>query len=47
MEYEKYIYMGCLVFDDATFCKEIHDLLQLHIGRSIQDIGSIDLSHTL
>jgi len=47
MEYEKYIYMGCLVFDDATFCKEIHDLLQLHIGSSIKDIGSIDLSHIL
>ena len=47
IEYEKYTYMGCLVFDDATFCKQIHDLLQLHIGSSIKDIGSIDLSHIL
>ena len=47
IEYEKYGYMGCLVFDDAVFCKQIHNLLQSYIGSPIKDIGSIDLSFTL
>ena len=47
IEYEKEYYLGSLVFDDATFCKQIHDLLQNYIGSSIKDIGSIDLSFTL
>ena len=47
IEYEKEYYLGSLMFDDATFCKQIHDLLQNYIGSSIKDIGSIDLSFTL
>jgi hypothetical protein len=39
--------MGCLMFDDATFCKQINDLLQLYIGSPIKDIGSINLGFTL
>ena len=47
VEHEKLTYMGCLMFDDMTFCKQIYELLQFHIGRSIADIGNIELSHTL
>ena len=47
IEYENEYYLGCLFFDEATFCKQIHDLLQSYIGCSIKEIGSIDLSFTL
>ena len=47
MAHEPDYYIGCLMFDDHAFCKLIHELLQFCIGRSIQEIGSIDLSHTL
>ena len=46
-EHEKLTYMGCLIFDDMKFCAQIHDLLQFNVGRSIAEIGSIDLSQTL
>jgi hypothetical protein len=36
IEYEKEYYLGCLMFDDATF-----------VGRSIHDIGGIDLRDKL
>jgi len=47
MKYHNELYMGCLMVDDITFCKEIFRLLQSHIGYSIKEIGGIDLSHTL
>ena len=47
IEHEKQRYMGCLLFDDVAFSKEIHELLQLYVGCSIEEIGNIDLSHTL
>ena len=47
IEHEKENYMGCLMFDDATFCKQIHQLLQFYVGCSIEEIGNIDLSFTL
>jgi hypothetical protein len=34
-------------FDDPGFCCAIFTLLNSNIGRSIRDIGDIDLSHTL
>lgn len=47
MEYDGATYMGCLLCDDATFCAQLVELLQTHYGRSIQDIGDLDVSHTL
>ncbi len=35
--------MGCVIFDDATFCEQIHDLLQHHHGRSMKEIGDLSL----
>ena len=40
-------YVGCLIFDDNTFCRQVAALLQLNIGRPIRDIGDLDLSQTL
>ena len=44
---EKELYMGCLMVDDPSFCKQIFRLLQSYIGYSIAEIGGIDLRHTL
>jgi hypothetical protein len=47
MEYNKEHYVGALIFDSATFCRQIATILQAHIGEAISDIGSLDLSSTL
>jgi hypothetical protein len=47
MEYNREHYVGSLIFDDATFCRQIATLLQAHIGEAISDIGGLDVSHTL
>ena len=40
-------YMGFMIFDDPPFCYEIYHLLKSNLGRSIKEIGDIDLSYTL
>src|SRR5215471_12844017 len=40
-------YVGCLIVDDTSFCREIVKLLQTHCNHSIDRIGSLDLSHLL
>jgi hypothetical protein len=47
IEYEKTEYMGALLIDDDSFCRQIYDLLQRHIGYDIHYIGGLDLGHTL
>ncbi len=39
--------MGCLLFDDHNFCRVVVRLLERCCNRSIAEIGSIDVSHTL
>ena len=46
IEHEGSSYIGCLLFDDSTFCGQLATLLQNHCNRRISDIGSLDLSHT-
>src|SRR5919108_4900153 len=38
-------YIGTLIFKDHAFCKQITELLREHVGRSITDIGDLDVSH--
>ena len=45
--YDSKPYVGCLLFDDPGFCAFIGGLLKTHIDKSIEEIGSLDLSHTL
>jgi hypothetical protein len=45
--YEGSSYMGCLLFDDPAFCKQIVNLLHDYCNRPIAEIGSLDLSYTL
>ena len=40
-------YIGCLLIADQTFCAQIVKLLQDCSNRSIAEVGSLDLSHTL
>jgi hypothetical protein len=45
MQYEKATFLGCLMFDDYVFCRDLAQLLKGCYGRSIQEIGGLDLSH--
>lgn len=40
-------YMGTLPIEDASFCRAIYRILLKHLGRSIKEIGDIDLGYTL
>jgi hypothetical protein len=44
--YKKSHYMGTLLFDDRAFCLHIYQVLIEHCGKSIHQIGAIDLSYT-
>jgi hypothetical protein len=47
IDHEGASYMGCLLFSDPTFCREVVILLEGCLNRSIAEIGSLDVSHTL
>ena len=40
-------YIAVLAFDDPMFAKQLYQVLLKSIGRPIQEIGSLDLSHLL
>lgn len=44
MEYEKQEYMGCLLFNDYTFCGQVYHVLKAHCGDTIVEIGHLDAS---
>jgi hypothetical protein len=44
MEHAGAEYMGDLSISDAAFCSEIYAVLLRHCGKTIQEIGDIDLS---
>lgn len=43
IEYQGSAYMGCLVFDDRSFCSRIFNLLQRNLRREIAYISGLDL----
>jgi len=47
IEYEKEPYVGCLIFDDLSFCAQIAQVLRSQSDRPIKDIGDLDVLHTL
>ncbi len=47
MDHDGKTYVGTLIFENNTFCKQIGNLLRLHLKRPIKDIGDLDLSHFL
>ena len=40
-------YIAVLAFDDGMFAKQLYSLLEQQIGRSIREIGDLDLPHLL
>lgn len=46
IENENENYTGTLVFDNARLCRQVADLLQQHLGRSIKEIGDLDVIFT-
>jgi hypothetical protein len=47
MKHDEKMYGAALTFADATFCKQVLELMRNSVGLSIQDIGDLDLSFTL
>ncbi len=47
IEHNREHYVGCLIFDDVAFCSQISKLLRDQVGRSVKEIGDLDLSYTL
>ena len=47
IEHEGGSFIGTLLFNDATMCQFIANMLKSHIGHSIKDIGDTDISYTL
>ena len=45
MEYEDGTYLGCLLLDNLSFCKQLSRLLQKNVVRSVKEIGGLDLSY--
>src|SRR5262249_50094249 len=40
-------YVGALLLSDPAFCREIFGVLLQNRGKTMQEIGSINLAHTL
>jgi hypothetical protein len=48
IEFRHMTYVGTLIFDDATFCRQLCELLQNHhLGKSIKEIGDLDVGRFL
>jgi hypothetical protein len=47
MEYEGSDYMAVVLFDDLSFCSEVFELLSNNLGRSIKEVGDLDVNYTL
>jgi hypothetical protein len=47
MQYNGNGYMGCLLFDDVTFCRQVYALLKDFRRYPISHIGDLDISQTL
>ena len=47
MRHEGERYIGCLIFSDQAFCRDIANILRTQIGRSIRAVGDLDVGETL
>jgi hypothetical protein len=48
IEFRHMTYVGTLIFDDATFCRQLCELLQNHhLGKPIKKIGDLDVGRFL
>jgi hypothetical protein len=44
MLYEAERYIGCLIFDEATFCYQVFAFLKLNRGKRIKEIGDLEVT---
>ena len=47
MDFDGASYLGCVLIDNIAFCRQVIELLLAHRNKSIADIGSLDITHTL
>ena len=47
VEYESNEYVGCLMFSDGTFCGQVYRILRDQQGKSMVEVGSLDVSQLL
>jgi hypothetical protein len=47
MEFHNCEYMGAMLFEDASFCRQIFFLLKPYCGRPLNEIGDLELGHLL
>jgi hypothetical protein len=47
IEHEGQRWVGSLIFDNAALCRQISEIIKPHLGRTIEEIGDLDVSHTL
>ena len=47
MEYRDSGYVGCLLIDDPAACRQIGKILSEQCGKTLKEVGQIDLSHLL
>ena len=45
MQYEGSFYLGCLLFNDTIFCRQMVELLLANRERPIAEIGSLDITY--
>ena len=45
MDHEDQEYIGCLLFNDKTVCGQIYDLLKDQCGRSLEEIGNLNIDY--
>jgi hypothetical protein len=47
IDHDAAVYMGCLLFSDAAFCRDVEQLLRAHCGCTLAYIGSLEIGYTL
>lgn len=47
MKLDENEYLGALLFEDASFCRQVYTLLLSYCGRPISEIGDLEMSHLL
>ena len=47
MQHKESLYLGCLLFHDLAFSRQVTALLQCYYDHSIAEIGSLDVAYTL
>ena len=47
MEHHDKGYVAAVLFSDATFCRQVGELMKKHYGRTLEEIGALDVSALL